>query len=539
MTTSTLALSVPKALGKDRSILNKNAKDFGEFVLSLPFNDIPSALLLALKKLESYNRTNMSSSSRILATAPFNFAVGQISDYYRGFNKSSRYLRQLDENELDMLLRLNREMGYGYKHVLNSYLSASDQSHNPHTPKEIGQYAYMALFYLGQQMLVSYDLFRKIPQSLWREVNAIYSYCEVKSLLHIPRYNPIDPEQTQNIHDLFVKIQLVSLADPYHLSPGEIWTLSDYVDNWTDAIDITASQHLQNKNYIRINITEHNRAHNANTSKNHNAANSTIRWLAMDSFHQLLESHIQHLENGNSPLELGLEESDTNEKPLALLERLSLIWQADSKRLKDRIDHKERIRFVWGLSQIHSLLTPSDPSLEKPLNLSQINNEIENRAWADTENISATGACIRISDQINDSLVNGQIVAIVGSRHKKAQIGIIRWINKENENECICGIKIIRGTAKPVLVKPHIDDLAERQALMMAYQSKAEKTSRSLIAPLNLMSSTAAGEQLQFNQASLELIATGDSVNICATKLLLSSTLFEQLDFERVYKNAV
>ena len=563
-----------------QAIKYKNARDFGHDVLSLPFDDIPTALSLALDKIKTYNRTEMPVSTRVLATSPFNVAVGRISDYYRNFIysdffKLNGFLPPFDQADIGKLIELQKEMGYAYKHILMSLIDG------PESPLEIAQNAYMVLFYHDRQLLIQYAFFRNAAQHNWQEINDIYRYCEAHSCLNVDQYNPIDTEQCQSVRTLFIKIQLLSLSDPFSLSLGEVWNVSDYLAQWADTIEIQPSRALGNTHCFCLNLNENYHAFIFGAVPFHNTV--ILRWISIKKIQELIDRHILHLKQLSSPLEIGIrnhldnhQETDPhNKKSISLLSKLSQAWRPNSNRKKDRIEKTEIVDIVWGLAPIHSTLSPAHTSPNVVNSIQDKNRSKKAYVQANTENKSIDGICVQIysdltqasNDAVRDSnntlvsnntvpisintapvlnnldshLTTGQIVAIIGNKREDLKLGIVCWIFKNGDSDSRLGIKIICDNASPVMIKSHLEELADSPALLVTTQDHSGNQISSLIGPLHL-----ATKNDNYNQneryvhrklpISVKHPKITERHNIELTKTLISSPLFEHLEFKHLVR---
>lgn len=104
-------------------------------------------------------------------------------------------------------------------------------------PDEISESSHSALlrtamlrcvYYLGQQALQAYAVYRAAPESIWKDLHRLYAYAEDRCF-----DNSTAGEATDiSIRAAYSRILLLALANPEHLMQGEIYQTWALLDKW-------------------------------------------------------------------------------------------------------------------------------------------------------------------------------------------------------------------------------------------------------------------------------------------------------------------
>ncbi len=96
-----------------------------------------------------------------------------------------------------------------------------------------GEALHRRLHYLGQILLHDYQLYRKHPKGLWREVHSTY-LAALQSALHERPFASEDARAPgrSTISDLYKQILLLGLAGPYRMLQGEVQRVYRALHRW-------------------------------------------------------------------------------------------------------------------------------------------------------------------------------------------------------------------------------------------------------------------------------------------------------------------
>lgn len=515
-----LRLSVPPISGSGIHLQAKSPRELAQDVMSLPFEDIPCALTLTRKKLEVLNRLDIDGARRSLVTQPYNVAYGKILQYYVSFFSESRFSREIEDNELDELSRLTQEMAFAYKHMLKSYLVLPDNH------REKAQCTYMAMYYLGQILMQFYDRHLSVSGQIWQEIHSLYAYAERKTYLNTQVYDPIQPELSHTIHQLYLQICLTAAADPYRLKPGENWVVYNYVRQWAQFAEILPPiSHLSNNHCFCVNLASNERPFPIGSKEI--MGNATVRWISMSKFQPLLLEQINQMDAGYPPEPLGMGQWIDPTQAAKLLRKLQQAWQNSTHRREKRSPHVEKVSLIWGFADIYRYLSP-DHRRQAMLQNQKI--VLQHNAMAMTDNVSLNGVGLRIPAKANlNQLSAGQVVLLLRKTQQNNQIivGTVCWSAKNSSSETTIGIRRLHGTPRPILVKSPHDVLDERPAILIFSDRNSQKKIESLLAPNGMVN---PGEHLILSNGS-----HSEEFEVEVSELLDTTNIADRFRFKPVY----
>ena len=210
---------------------------------------------------------------------------------------------------------------------------------------------------------------------------------------------------------------------------------------------------------------------------------------------------------------------------------------------------------VWGLAPIHSTLSPSHTPPTVIDSIQDRDRSKEIYVQGNTENKSIDGICVQISNDLTQAsnntapalhkldrhLTTGQIVAIIGNKREDLKLGIVCWIFKNGDSDSRLGIKIICDNASPIMIKSHLEELADSPALLVTSQDHSGNQISSLIGPLHLATKNDNYNQNErYEHRKLPISVKHPKIterhNIELTKTLISSPLFEHLEFKHLVR---
>jgi len=456
---------------------------------ALPYNDIPSAVTLALQQLELINRLRIDATQREEAVRPFNFAWRKFHAYYAELRTTQKYVRQADAGELDQFGKFTRCLSYGYQLAVEGLLGL--ESRHSH----IAQLSLNAMFFIGQAMLHAYARYSWVEPGLWQQLHHLFRSAELEKCEDIAVSSPLDSACKLSIKQLYVQIALLSLADPYHLPQGDVWLLQRYLERWAGGVRlIPPNESNTEKACFCVSLYSQLRPFPASALKNLNQ--DGLRWLLVEPLERQLRLHLNLLRNGQATNVLDIAISLPAGKALDLLERALVSWVYTPSRQSPRVVDASSVAIAWTLNDIFQLLQsqqrgqPDRPPLR-----------LLNKAWGTTENLSDTGMRLLIEHRPQQAPSVGDVLAVLISQPQRRQlrVGIVQWTaQNESGHSMRCGIQLIEGIPQPAWLE--VDDAPVRQAILVVRQGTEEPAS-SLIAPAGFLT---AGKNILVSTPAME-----------------------------------
>src|SRR5690606_9577419 len=143
-------------------LLDTDSRKLAREIRDLPYADIPSALLMAHRRLHTFNRFSLPPAKRLELVRPFHYAFIRFAEHYRRHFQGSVFARELNPGELDNLLEFLRELGFAFKHLIHDTLDRSKR------PAGVALLLYMALNYQHHYAMFSYNRGRMLKPAFWQ-----------------------------------------------------------------------------------------------------------------------------------------------------------------------------------------------------------------------------------------------------------------------------------------------------------------------------------------------------------------------------------
>ncbi len=199
------------------------------WLASLPMANSAESAREIYQSLYALNRQNLSALQRFELTqlycAPVANVTSSLETYYiRAPLPLSPKRRQLAE----FILQLHMEMAYSYKCCLQDLLKLRMLWRKKQL---LVQAVDSAMYYLGEVLLRSYQVYMPYPMGVWKDIHELYHYAEVRGI-HLDKVEAgrasIRSRATTIAHE-YIQILLLSLSNPYQLPQNECRHVQDFL----------------------------------------------------------------------------------------------------------------------------------------------------------------------------------------------------------------------------------------------------------------------------------------------------------------------
>lgn len=468
-------LQVPSTEKTRHLLLDTDSRKLASEIRDLPYADIPSALLIAHRRLHAFNRFSMPPAKRLELLRPFHYAFLRFSEHYRRHFEQGPFARELHPGELDNLLEFLREMAIGFKHLVHDTLARNKR------PNGVALVLYMALNYLHHFALFSCNRGRMLKPSFWKEVH--YLYFAARDIdQHQADLQTPDGRQVM-IEQVYKQIILLGLCSPHSLASEEHWRCHDYLTRFAGLADIAPADGMsagEDAYILHAHCSQPAQMPECGTTLPPGA-----RLLDLAPFVDNLQRHIEAVKGGESLRIVGMDRLQ-RKVVLDLLMRLHRNWTRNPVRKSDRNAVEEQIGLVWGLENICLML---DPVMRRQAALYGRNRETENRAWAHTQNQSSQGFCLRLEHEDDHYPEAGQIVALIRQtgQQKTLEVGLVQWCAIDQSNLPLLGIERLLGKANKVTILPQDDHGTERNGLLIIARTADGRARSMLVCPAGVI----------------------------------------------------
>lgn len=470
-------LKVPATERTQHLLFDANSKKLANEIKDLPYVDIPTALMLAYRKLHTFNRFALSPAKRLQLVGPFHYAFSRFIEYYRNQMQGSIFSKELDSNEQENLLDFIQELGFAYKHIIQDTLAKNKR------PGGFATALYMAMNYQYYHGLLSYNRGRMLKGSHWRDIH--YLYFLARELGQEDKEVSTPDERNVTLASLYKRCVLVGLASPHSMTTEDQWRASDYITRYANMVDLVPAQNqADTAEAYWVNPECVLPANIPNSEGSESSEPGLILDLSklLDSVHR----HYQSVRMGESLRSVQLKQMP-RQQAVDLLNNLYNQWSRNTHRQHERYPIDEEIGLVWGLENICNML---DPELRRLAIVHNSNAGSDQRAWSHGSNESKTGIRVRLSGSSTRFPQAGQIVAMIRKkgRSKALHLGMVRWAAISRDESPHCGLKLLTGTTTKVSIHRPDEDLENRNGLLVWQKSEHHgRTQALIVAPNGLL----------------------------------------------------
>lgn len=384
-----------------------------------------------------------------------------VDKFSKKFSGAGLPLAEEKAKYVDLVNAFWTEMAVGYKIIIDDLSDTSFLgslfSHN-----DLSTAIYSTLYYLSNQAYYSYLLYADHNVDVWRDMHQLYHFACQRKLNQKPLKNYLGEHLT--IEDVYKKIILFSLANPYHLSTKEmkqLWQVLEPLAKYPQVI-VNTDKALDKKTpfFIKpfsdvpafLNPNKHNTSDNMN---NHFTDRTSDSLWGFDT-----QKLIKHLDKTK----------ETNELDGFFIQRLIKIWSGNYDRNHKRSELIEPVVVALGGSCISQFLSQMDiaPKIIKldddepatqALQSSPITQTVYNAFLIDE---SQQGFRVKLNLETDRTFLPkmGEVIAI---KHTDDSIhtGFLRWIHENKEGEIEFGMEHLSSMAEPVqlLLQNHATQL--------------------------------------------------------------------------------
>lgn len=432
----------------------------------LPYGDMKRTVPQVAQAIASLNRTEVSVSQRAELVALFDHTYELISDYYRPkIVLRPRGQQFAGRAETDELCNLTREMSFAHKMiVINTIEKRSFWSKD----KPLTRALNLAIHYLSLILLEHYESYSPIPIYIWRELNTLFAYASEHKLEQVEALPDHYKHCLATIQDNYVRACLISLANPYQMDRGEHWEMNKYLSHWTPLAHISADpDDFTKRNCFVVDLAGENKPrYGVNALED--PEDPRLRLLITHELTLKISQQIDELEREKQPPQPGFYPGLNAQETLSLLQRMSSHWDFRVERHSPRYPIINQLDVIWGLAQIHRVLTWQDPlspmanpearnadraALQKLLITEEGSQDLR---W-DAVNASDGGICISQMHHNLDNLRVGQLAAlreyIDGRPSQRWALGVVRWLRGDKRKGSTLGLQFIKGDIQAVMIR--------------------------------------------------------------------------------------
>ena len=457
MKDSILWLQLKSRQKPDKNCLYSSIKDIKQWVERISRLHISEQDEHYISLLVEVNHLDIPVNERLIFLESLHQPVINLIDYH-----SKKFLGSglpLAEDKSKYVNRVNSywfEMATAYKIIIDD-LSEDSFLTSFINKKDLSYSLYHVLFYLNGQLYSNYMLYSVCTENVWRDIHQIYRFATTKKLTHKTIKTGISEQLS--INELYKKILLFSLANPYHLTPQEKVFVWKSLDEWSQhaSINFDTNEILKN-NYTFIIHAYSDRAPFLNYKKKDDYEPDEVNISAV------LSKSIWGIETEKLIKQLSTKNKYSGLSDY-LAQRLSRNWQGNTKRIEHRKGLIEPVVITFRASCIAKLLSEieAESNFFKFDNIEEDTLELTSvtclqcKAYLIDE--SKSGFRLKLGHNTEESIIPdiGEVIALKHTDNG-IHIGFLRWIRENSQGEIEFGVEHLCAMAEPVqLIKSSSD----------------------------------------------------------------------------------
>ncbi len=424
--------------------------------------------------------------------------------------------RQMAEQARQLLM----ELANGYKIILLDYQNALITLGKGKIAVTAAQRAMSAL---SRTLMICYQTYVPAPSGIWFEIHQIFRFAIEQD---IANETIADEGRESDVNLIYKQTLLLALSNPYHLSPGEVATIQNYLAVFGSLAQI--QMFAQTGNPISLFLVQ---THSDKPPKplpqdpDEEDSRSDILLNTL-KFVQAMHHHVERLNSGELPKNLHLPDAAREASYRGLLKRLIKGWSVAPKRVFNRSRNISNTQVCIGLSSLHHFLGGREPGENTDLSFVQPaeNRRFTSDKWLVT-NESAGGLALSGTFETPPQVRPGDVIGLKADGANQWNVGAVRWVKSNKDDHLEIGAQLVAPKADPARIKPSIAGPAETfQAALLLPEILLLRQPETLIAPRGTFGP----------QRELLLDLDGSTtLTVRAVKLVEQTAGYERFEFSR------
>ncbi|MHB1247132.1 MAG: hypothetical protein ACYCZH_11860 [Sulfuriferula sp.] len=380
-------------------------------------------------------------------------------------------------------------------------------------------------------LTLCYESYADIPTGLWSEIHQIYRYAVHQNV----QADIIADTPPASVSQLYRLCLLISTADPYRLTQGEVSKVLDLVRLYGETAQIQLpipSPQAEGLFLIYPDTDQPPCPLLRHTGSINPAQDYFFNTLELArQLHQLLG----RLKAGAKAVQLNLPNYADEATYLALLQRLIRNWgHVPTRHFTRRDGTRNEAELCTGIRTIHTLLlaapTPGNhtpnPDEISISTISVLNRNHRPDAIAThwkIVNDSASGLALHKRNNISVTLKVGEVVAVRSHQLSSWNIGVVRWLRNSPADQIEFGLQMLSPNPQPVWVRNAVGRIRTNQPALLLPANPILQLPQQLLVPRGIY----------LVDMPLELSTTSDC-SILPGKVLEHTHNFDLFEFQEI-----
>lgn len=516
-----LMLTVPAPDPVEDLTVETRPKHLKEWLDDLPLTNLTEVCRTLDDEISALNRQKVGMDTRLKLLELYRGAILKLLPAMEEQYVATRLPqpgknRQMAEQARQLLM----ELANGYKIILIDY-------HNARITLGKGKIAVTAaqraMSALSRMLMICYQTYAPAPSGIWFEIHQIFRFAIEQDIANV---TITGEERESSVNLVYKQTLLLALSNPYHLSPGEVACIQNYLAVFGGLGQL--QPFTQTGNPIGLFLVQ---THSDKPPKplpqdlDEEDNRSDILLNTLELAHAL-HHHIERLNAGELPKNINLPDIAKEASYRDLLKRLLKSWSAAPKRVFNRTDNISSTQVCIGLPALHHFLGGLKPGDSTDLSFvpPAKDQRFLSGKWL-VINESAGGLALSGSFETLPQIRPGDVIGLKSDGANKWNVGAVRWVKSDKADHLEIGAQLVAPKADPARIKPSIAGPAETfQAALLLPEILLLKQPETLITPRGIFSP----------QRELLLELDGHTTQaVRAVKLVEQTAGYERFEFSR------
>ena len=325
------------------------------WVSDLPLANVGETSRRVYKTIVEFNRIAMPSDTRAQVLQEFHEPVAYVEKNLRRHYIGAAFPLTRKSRKIALLTReFHAELAISQKIIISGMFAGKEGQFDR---KSLDHAIQQTLGHLRNTLLHSYLVYEPCPRHTWSEIHRLAAYGVPNSLYTNQSDNAGDHE-SDKIHEIYTRILLLALSEPYKLRQREILSVNECVDRWSRHARLCDPSSFHQGDRVRglflsdlASDTPPQRLSLVSETPHNQSVVLDTNGLT-DYLKKKLDS-----QDAASPIQQGVNED--------LITKLLQTWSGTTARKHPRTNLNFQLKVAVGLSAIWGLLS-ADDAKKKP-----------------------------------------------------------------------------------------------------------------------------------------------------------------------------
>ncbi len=425
---------------QDASPAFKNVSTCKKWLQQLQFTNLSATQAQLREQLAEFDRYPVRGLERLQVLELLRETVHELQDdCVRRIAGKPLPLIDTELAILSSITGLWQSMAIGYYRCLMAF-DEGDKQLKPHG----ALLCHRCLMYSGRQIFEYMRAGYEFDGDQWRQFHSIYLFAEETGLTNEEVEDEFsDHGQLTTCRFIYLKLLFSCHARIQELSPHQQELLDRWLVQWMDTPTIERTCTVSRGDAPPLAIDPSSRF-GLQSLRQEMLNNPNMRYLPMVPMSKLLRVKIILLQQGQTPMQVGLGAEGDRLDCISLLTHLHRQWcEPRSQRMAERHASAQEMVLRYGLEDIYSWIAPQGFDQRLAYGIPQ-------ESWR-AEDLSILGARLIRVNRSGARIAANRIVAVrVANAY---QIASTVWVSVTRSGDLHMGIRFLPGTATPVVVR--------------------------------------------------------------------------------------